>query len=204
MVEAVVVITTVLANILFIMIRSCRKVQLDIGFDDEGDSADSNALKDHNKDFLASETNQFWINLINQTVGPLTIQAFLYWYFKVGGKEEFMDETESSILLVQLGLQAVQSICLIYVMIIPAVPRCCQKNFGCFKYITWLMTISFFFLVPICAIFHWIAFIKSAVSNENEIRGWIFCYPLMCAFTIVFYVLFISEAFRYLKGELFV
>ena len=124
MVEAVVVITTVLANIIFIMIRSCRKIQLVVDFDDEGDTADSNALMDHNKDFLASETNQFWINLINQTVGPLTIQAFLYWYFKVGGKEEFMDETESSILLVQLGLQAVQSMCLIYVMTVRPVPRC--------------------------------------------------------------------------------
>ena len=106
------------------MIRSCRKIQLVVDFDDEGDTADSNSLMDHNKDFLASETNQFWINLINQTVGPLTIQAFLYWYFKVGGKEEFMDETESSILLVQLGLQAVQSMCLIYVMTVRPVPRC--------------------------------------------------------------------------------
>ena len=91
----------------------------------EGEDAESNTPKDHNKDFLASETNQFWINLVNQTIGPLLIQAFLYWYFTAGGKEEFMDETESSILLVQLGLQAVQSICLIYVMIIPTVPRCC-------------------------------------------------------------------------------
>ena len=57
MVEAVVVITTVLANILFIMIRSCRKIQLVVDFDDEGDTADSNSLMDHNKDFLASETN---------------------------------------------------------------------------------------------------------------------------------------------------
>ena len=107
------------------MIRSCRKVQLEIFFDEDQNNADSNALKDFNKDFLASETNQFWINLINQTIGPLSIQAFLYRYFKAGGKEEFMDETESSILLVQLGLQAVQSMCLIYVMVVPAVPRCC-------------------------------------------------------------------------------
>ena len=47
------------------MIRSCRKIQLVIDLDGEGDDADSNALTDHNKDFLASETNQFWINLIN-------------------------------------------------------------------------------------------------------------------------------------------
>ena len=114
-----------------------------------------------------------------------------------------MDETESSILLVQLGLQAVQSICLIYVMVIPAIPRCCSVNFVCFKYITWFMTISFFFIVPICAIFHWIAFIKPAVSNENEIRGWIFCYPLMCAFTIVFYVVIISDMLESLKYSFF-
>ena len=114
-----------------------------------------------------------------------------------------MDETESSILLVQLGLQAVQSMCLIYVMIVPAVPRCCQHNFGCFKYITWFMTISFFFIVPVCAIFHWIAFIKSAVSNENEIRGWIFCYPLMCAFTIVFYLVFISALLDWMKYDIY-
>ena len=114
-----------------------------------------------------------------------------------------MDETESSILLVQLGLQAVQSMCLIYVMTVPAVPRCCQHNFGCFKYITWFMTISFFFIVPVCAIFHWIAFIKSAVSNENEIRGWIFCYPLMCAFTIVFYIYFISAVLESMKYDIY-
>ena len=47
------------------MIRSCRKIQLVIDIDQEADSADSNGLSDHNKDFLASETNQFWINLIN-------------------------------------------------------------------------------------------------------------------------------------------
>ena len=163
--EAVVVITTVLANILFIMIRSCRKIQLEIGMEGEGEDAESNTPKDHNKDFLASETNQFWINLLNQTIGPLLIQAFLYWYFTAGGKEEFMDETESSILLVQLGLQAVQSFCLIYVMVVPTLPRCCQKSFGCFKYITWFMTISFFIIVPICAILHWIVFIKASVSN---------------------------------------
>ena len=65
MVEAVVVITTVISNILFIMIRSCRKVQLEVDFNEDANNADSNALKDFNKDFLASETNQFWINLIN-------------------------------------------------------------------------------------------------------------------------------------------
>jgi hypothetical protein len=66
------------------------------------------------------------------------------------------------------------------------------------------MTITFFFIVPICAIFHWIAFIKPAFSNENEIRGWIFCYPLMCAFTIVFYILFISDMLESLKYSFFV
>ena len=47
------------------MIRSCRKVQLEVDFNEDANNADSNALKDFNKDFLASETNQFWINLIN-------------------------------------------------------------------------------------------------------------------------------------------
>ena len=181
------------------MIRSCRKIQLVIDIDQEADSADSNGLSDHNKDFLASETNQFWINLINQTIGPLSIQAFLYWYFKAGDKQEFMDETETSILLVQFGLQAVQSFCLIYVMLVPAIPRLCQVNLVCFKYVTWFMTISFFFIVPILAIFHWLAFIGPAVSNENEIRGWIFCYPLMCLLTILFYIGFISGMLEYLK-----
>ena len=114
-----------------------------------------------------------------------------------------MDETESSILLVQLGLQAVQSFCLIYVMVVPTLPRCCQKSFGCFKYITWFMTISFFIIVPIFAILHWIVFIKASVSNENEIRGWIFCYPLMGAFTMVLYFVIVSDMLEFLKIELF-
>ena len=33
MVEAIMVITTVIANMLFVMIRSCRKIQIDIGLE---------------------------------------------------------------------------------------------------------------------------------------------------------------------------
>ena len=84
-------------------------------------------------------------------------------------------------------------------MLVPAIPRLCQVNLVCFKYVTWFMTISFFFIVPILAIFHWLAFIGPAVSNENEIRGWIFCYPLMCLLTILFYIGFISGMLEYLK-----
>ena len=54
LIEAIVVITTVLANIFFIMVRSCRKVQVDLSLDQV---EDVNVPKDFRKDFLASEEN---------------------------------------------------------------------------------------------------------------------------------------------------
>ena len=61
LIEAIVVITTVLANMIFIMVRSCRKVQVEL----ELDRLAEDVPQDFSKDFLASEENQFWINLVN-------------------------------------------------------------------------------------------------------------------------------------------
>ena len=53
LIEAIVVITTVLANMLFIMVRSCRKVQVEL----ELDRLTDDVPQDFSKDFLASEEN---------------------------------------------------------------------------------------------------------------------------------------------------
>ena len=65
------------------------------------------------------------------------------------------------------------------------------------------MTMTYFIIVPICAIIHWLVYVKTAVSDENVIRAWLFCYPLMCLVTIGFYFLLVSVLVSSMKYGLF-
>ena len=65
------------------------------------------------------------------------------------------------------------------------------------------MTIAFYLIVPLCAIFHWLAYFKLATSSDNIIRGWIFCYPLICLLTIGSFFLFISDLIAAEKAKLY-
>ena len=65
------------------------------------------------------------------------------------------------------------------------------------------MTMTFFIVIPVCAIIHWIAYIGAAVSGENVIRAWLFCYPLMCLFTIGFYFLIVNILVASMKEGLY-
>ena len=151
---------------------------------------------------MAVEENQFWINLVNQSLGPLLIQIFLYYYFK-GDKEGSLNDQEVSILFVQLGFQAVQWFCLLYTMTVPPVPKICGKALPCFKYITWLATISFYIIMPIFAVLHWLLFIGVTVSSTNVVSSYMFCYPMMCLLTMGFYFLLIKHFVQYVKEAMY-
>ena len=114
-----------------------------------------------------------------------------------------MGETEASILFVQLAFQFIQFACLLYVMMVPAQPKICGKYVKCFMYITWFVTMIYFIIVPICAIIHWLVYVKTAVSDENVIRAWLFCYPLMCLVTIGFYFFIVNVLISSMKMALF-
>ena len=88
-------------------------------------------------------------------------------------------------------------------MVIPAQPKICGKQVKCFSYITWFLTMMYFIIVPICAIIHWIVYVKAAVSIGNVIRAWLFCYPLMCLVTIGFYFFIVNMLITSMKSELF-
>ena len=65
------------------------------------------------------------------------------------------------------------------------------------------MTMTFFIIIPVCAIIHWIAYIGAAISGENVIRAWLFCYPLMCLVTIGFYFLIVHILVASMKEGLY-
>ena len=110
-----------------------------------------------------------------------------------------MNETEASMLFVQLAFQSIQFGCLLYVMMVPTEPKICNKHVKCFSYITWFMTMVYFIIVPICAIIHWLVYVKAAVTSENVIRGWLLCYPLMCLVTIGFYFFIVNMLISTMK-----
>jgi len=55
-IEALVIVSTVLTNVLFLMVRSVRRNQFDISLD---------PYSDNQKDFLSAEENQLFINYFN-------------------------------------------------------------------------------------------------------------------------------------------
>ena len=65
------------------------------------------------------------------------------------------------------------------------------------------MTISFYLIVPLCAIFHWLVYIKPATSPDNIIRAWILCYPLICLLTIGSFFHLISDLIAAEKAKLY-
>ena len=54
-VEALVVISTVAVNIVYVMVRSCAREAIEVGF--EVEPLDQDSTPDYNKDFLSSTNN---------------------------------------------------------------------------------------------------------------------------------------------------
>ena len=80
-VEALVIMCTVAANVLYVLIRSFQRETINI----EAEPARADTKPDYNKDFLSSENNQFLISLLNQCCGPLLVYGFFKHYFSDGG-----------------------------------------------------------------------------------------------------------------------
>ena len=68
LIELLVMIAIVGSNIIFLMIRSCFRQQLDFILSDD---------PDEHTDFIASAENQFVLDIFNQTVTPIVISTFI-------------------------------------------------------------------------------------------------------------------------------
>lgn len=192
MIESVYVFSLFVTTIIYILIRSIERPKLVMTL---GDS------KDKKNDFLSDEQPQLLITLFIQPLWPIITHEFLEVYF-----DGAVDTRSHSMLSVQIGLQWVQLVCFLYVLILVPVkpdetwlidPR---GNFGWFfrflrywnRYIAYSLTLVYLLVVPVVSIIHWGYNYKTNIDETNSLGPWCSVYPLVGVMTIIYYIWQIS------------
>ena len=180
-IEALVVVSTVGVNIIYVAGRSCQRESVQVDFEDHEHSS-----RDFNKDFLNSENNQLIINLFNQCAGPILVYALFADYFSKGG----LTKKQHKMLFQQFFLQCTQVAAFVYLHAIPIEPNwstCCRNLRKVTRFLSWFAAMLIFVFVPFVSIVHWFINFKVATEKDNVIKPWLFTYPMIGFFTLIYY-----------------